>query len=111
MPMLSLELPKDAPALATLRALLSPITITAKIVQRATAVANSGSDGGKTRMKPLPLIRDEKLDTQKGMANRRNVCQRSRVADLNPPTLRISATPMTALILTMFNQILGDGSK
>ena len=54
---------------------------------------------------------DEKLDTQKGMANSRNVCQRSRVADLNPPTLRISATPMTALMPTEFNQILGDGSK
>jgi hypothetical protein len=56
-------------------------------------------------------MRDEKLDTQKGMANSRNVCQRSRVADLNPPTLRISATPITALMPTEFNQILGDGSK
>ena len=97
--------------LAALRALLSPITMTAKAAQRPTAVANSESDGGKTRMKPLPLIRDEKLDTQKGMANRRKVCQRSRVAALNPPTLRISATPITALIPTEFNQILGDGSK
>jgi hypothetical protein len=74
-------------------------------------VANSVADGGKTRMKPLSFIRDEKLDTQKGIANRRKVCQLSLVADLGPPTLRISATPITALIPTELSQIPGAGSK
>jgi hypothetical protein len=45
------------------------------------------------------------------MANRRNVCQRSRLADWSPPTLRMRATPITALMPTEFNQRLGDGSK
>lgn len=69
------------------------------------------ADGGKTRMKPVPLIRVEKLDTQNGMAKRRKVCQRSLVAVLRPPTLRIRAIPITALIPAEFSQMLGDESK
>jgi len=83
----------------------------AKAVHRPTAVASSVADGGKIRMKPLPLMRDEKLDTQNGIANRRKVCQLSLVAVLTLPTLRISATPMTALIPAEFSQMPGDGSK
>jgi hypothetical protein len=83
----------------------------AKATHSPTDVANSENEGGKTRMKPLPLIRDEKLDTQKGIANRRNVCQLSLLAELRPPTLRSSATPITALIPRELSQILGDGSK
>jgi len=93
------------------RALLRPTTMAENAAQRPPAMANSEADGEKISRKPLPLIRDEKLDTQKGMANRRNVCQRSRLADWSPPTLRMRATPITALIPTEFNQRLGDGSK
>ena len=69
------------------------------------------ADGGNTRTKPLPLMSEEKLETQKGIANKRKVCQRSLVADLNPPTLRINATPMTALIPIELSQIFGEASK
>lgn len=82
-----------------------------KATHSPAEVASSVAEGGKTRMKPLPLIRDEKLDTQNGMAKRRKVCQRSLVAALRPPTLRIRAIPMTAQIPTEFSQMLGDGSK
>ena len=87
------------------------MTKVAKAAHSPTEVANSVAEGEKTRMKPLPLMRDEKLDTQNGMANRRKVCQLSLVADLRPPTLRMSAKPMTALMPTEFSQMAGDGSK
>ena len=62
-------------------------------------------------MNPLPLMSEEKLETQNGMANKRKVCQRSFVAALKPPTLRINAIPMTTLMPIEFSQILGEGSK
>ena len=82
-----------------------------KTRHKPTAMANSVADGGKTRTKPLPFIKDEKLDTQKGIANKRKVCQPSFVAELRPPMLRISAKPITALIPTELSQIPGAGSK
>lgn len=83
----------------------------AKATHRPMAVASSVADGGKTSMNPLPLMRDEKLETQNGIANRRKVCHLSLVAVFKPPTLRINAMPMTALMPTEFSQMLGDGSK
>ena len=68
-------------------------------------------DGGKMSTKPVPLMRDEKLETQKGMANKRKVCQRSLAVAWKPPTLRIKAMPMTPLMPTELSQIFGAGSK
>jgi hypothetical protein len=79
--------------------------------QSATAMADSCKDGGKTRMKPWSLIRDEKLETQKGIANKRKVCHLFIAAVLRPPTLRIRAMPMTALMPTEFIQMPGAESK
>ena len=62
-------------------------------------------------MKPLPLMREEKLETQNGIANRRKVCHLAAALEFVPPTLRIKATPISALIPAEFNQMLGDGSK
>lgn len=87
------------------------MTKAVKAKHSPTEVANSVAEGGKTRMKPFPLMRDEKLDTQNGIANKRKVCQRSLVADFMSPTLRINAMPMTALIPTELSQMPGDGSK
>lgn len=87
------------------------ITTAEKARHKPAEVANSVEDGGNTRTKPLPFMRDEKLETQKGMANKRKVCQRSFVTDLIPPMLRINATPMTALIPIELSQMFGDGSK
>ena len=75
------------------------------------AVMSSEAEGGKTRKKPWPLINDEKLETQKGMTKRRSVCHLSCVATLKPPTLRISAMPMSALTPMEFNQMDRDESK
>lgn len=63
------------------------------------------------RMKPLPLINEEKLETQNGIANRRKVCHLSAVPEFLPPTLRIKPAPINALIPAEFNQMPGDGSK
>jgi len=82
-----------------------------KATHRPTVVNNSRGDDEKTRTNPFPLIRDEKLDTQNGIANKRKVCHLSVTAEFRPPTLRMRATPMTALIPTEFSQMLGDGSK
>jgi len=62
-------------------------------------------------MNPFPLMIDEKLETQNGIANKRNVCHLSLEVALRPPTLRIKATPMTALIPSEFSQMPGAGSK
>jgi len=56
-------------------------------------------------------MRAEKLDTQNGMANRRNVCQAKTALRDFVPTLRSKATPITALMPSEFSQIDGDGSK
>ena len=50
------------------------------------------------RMNPFPLIRDEKLETQKGIKKRRKVCHRSVFGPLALETLSTSATPITTLM-------------
>ncbi len=55
----------------------------------------------------MPLISEEKLETQNGIMNRRNVCQRSGF----PDTLSNKATPMIALMPSELSQMAGDGSK
>lgn len=59
------------------------------------------------RMNPRPLMSEEKLDTQNGIKNKRNVCQRSAA----PLTLSRSAMPMMKLIPSEFSQIEGVESK
>lgn len=75
----------------------------------ATKPADWVSLEGKTSMKPLPLISAEKLDTQNGIVNSRNTCQRWIL--LKPPTLSTSAVPMTALMPSELSQMAGAGSK
>lgn len=55
----------------------------------------------------MPLINEEKLDTQNGIMNSRKVCQRSGF----PETLSNRAMPMIALMPSELSQIAGDGSK
>ncbi len=62
-------------------------------------------------MKPFPLMREEKLDTQNGIANRRNVCHPPAEMVPLPRTLRIKANPITALIPAEFSQSVGEASK
>jgi hypothetical protein len=67
--------------------------------------------GGIMNMKPLPFINDEKLDTQKGIKNKRNVCQWSAFAPSGLETLSIKAKPMIKLIPKELSQMRGAGSK
>jgi hypothetical protein len=53
----------------------------------------------------------EKLETQKGIRNSRNVCQRLKLTGASLPTLNSNATPMMALIPKEVSQILGELSK
>jgi hypothetical protein len=87
------------------------MTTAEKVTQRPMAVVNSLTEGGKIRKKLFPLINEEKLETQKGIANRRKVCHLSARADPLLLMLRISATPMSALMPREFSQMLGDESK
>ena len=52
-------------------------TATTNAAQAPSDTASSRGSGGKTSTNPLPLMSCEKLDTQKGMRNSRNVVQRS----------------------------------
>lgn len=82
-----------------------------KAIQLPMVITNSETEGGAIRIKPRPLISDEKLETQKGMRNSLNVCQWSGGFIPEPPTLSSRAKPITPLIPTEFSQIAGDGSK
>lgn len=63
-------------------------------------------------MNPWPLIREEKLETQKGMRKRRKTCHRSRTAGFpGAAMLNIKAIPMMRLIPREVAQMRGDGSK
>ena len=87
---------------------LSNNTIAVNTKQAVTDVKVSDQWGEKITRKPWPFINDEKLDTAKGIQNKRKVCQ-----DLKGPlpTLNIKAIPITKLIPKALIQILGLGSK
>jgi len=80
-------------------------------MQLPAVITNSEMEGGAIRIKPRPLISDEKLETQKGMRNSLNVCQWSGGFIPEPPTLSSRAKPITPLIPREFSQIAGDESK
>lgn len=81
-----------------------------KIAHAPSEARFSRRDGGKIRTNPWSLISEEKLETQKGIKNNRNVCQRSGVP-LPAETLNTSAVPITALIPSELSQIDGEASK
>ena len=63
------------------------------------------------KIKPFPFINDEKLDTQNGIKNKRNVCQGSAFAPSGLETLSIKAKPMITLIPMEFSQMWGGRVK
>jgi hypothetical protein len=79
--------------------------------QLPTKKNNSFALGGKIRINPRPLMSEEKLDTQNGIRNSRNVCHWLAPPAVGLLTLRSNANPMTALIPRELIQIAGVGSK
>ena len=56
-------------------------------------------------------MRAEKLETQKGIRNNRNVCQRPSDTADSPLMLKSNAIPTIALIPKELSQIRGEASK
>jgi hypothetical protein len=56
---------------------LKTSTVTHNTAHEPTAIPISIGFGEKIRMNPLPFTSAEKLDTQNGIKNSRNVCQKS----------------------------------
>jgi len=81
-----------------------------KAAQSEIASPFSVALGEKTRKKPRPFTRAEKLETQKGIKNRRKVGQKARRL---PPVvvLRSKATPTIPEIPTEVSQRFGLRSK
>jgi hypothetical protein len=81
--------------------------------QIAAAAKISASLGEKISTKPLSFTNAEKLDTQNGMRNRRNVCQRSNVTlfSLDAVVLMNKAKPMIRLNPNEVSQSRGFASK
>ncbi len=77
---------------------------------RARTICSRGL-GGRIKKNPFPLMRDEKLETQKGIRKRRNVCQPAFLVWPGLETLKIRAAPMTMLMPTELSQMRGEGSK
>ena len=67
--------------------------------------------GGRIKKNPFPLMRDEKLETQKGIRKRRNVCQPAFPVWPGLETLKTRAAPMTMLMPMKLIQMRGEGSK
>jgi hypothetical protein len=84
---------------------------TTNSTHKNTEKPNTTISGGITKKYPFPLIKDEKLDTQNGIKNRRNVCHLFSRQEAPAPTLIRRAIPMIALIPKEFNHIQGDASK
>jgi hypothetical protein len=84
-----------------------------KIAQNPAAVAISIGFGEKIRKNSLPFTNAEKLDTQNGIKNSRNVCQKSSLTllALAAVVLMNNANPMIKLNPSDVSQSRGDGSK
>src|SRR5258706_3528607 len=93
------------------RALRRMSTKAMKIAQVPRDKHSSTGREGRTRIYPCPLIRAAKLETQKGIRNRRNACHRLAGLEGSRVTLRSRAMPMTALMPSELSQIAGEGSK
>jgi len=80
---------------------------------KATAIPISISFGEKIRMNPLPFTNAEKLDTQNGIKNSRNVCQKSNFTlfALAAVVLINNANPMIKLNPSEVSQSRSEESK
>ncbi|MBD2101631.1 hypothetical protein [Leptolyngbya sp. FACHB-261] len=67
--------------------------------------------GDMSTMKPCPLIKAEKLETQNGIRYNLKVCQWSLLAVLPEETLSNKPVPITALMPIESIHNLGEGSK
>src|SRR5690242_2850227 len=92
---------------------LSTCTTPANTVHKTTAAKISISFGEKIRMKFLPFTSAEKLDTQNGIRNNRNVCQKSNLTLflLATVVLMNNANPIITLNPHEVSQSRGEGSK
>jgi hypothetical protein len=88
-------------------------TTTHKIAHNPAAIAISPGFGEKIKMNPFPFTNAEKLDTQNGIKNKRNVCQKSSFTlfALAAVVLMNNANPMIKLKPSEVSQILGEESK
>jgi hypothetical protein len=92
---------------------LSTSTTTHKIAHKPAAIPISISFGEKIRMKPRSFTSAEKLDTQNGIKNSRNVCQKSNLTlfALAAVVLMNNANPMIKLKPSDVSQSLSEKSK
>jgi hypothetical protein len=92
---------------------LSTSTTPHSTTHKTTAANISLGFGEKIRTKPLPFTSAEKLDTQKGIKNNRNVCQKSNFTlfTLAAVVLMNNANPIIKLNPHEVSQSLGAGSK
>ncbi|WP_181314388.1 hypothetical protein [Phormidesmis priestleyi] len=67
--------------------------------------------GDTNTIKPCPLIKAEKLETQNGMRYSLNVCHLSLLPGLPEETLNNSPVPITALMPIAFSHSVGEESK
>ena len=79
--------------------------------QNAIASPVSAGWGEKIRMNPRSFTSAEKLETQNGMQNILNRCQRSKRIACGPDKLSMRAHPMIRLSPAEVSQRLGAGSK
>jgi len=79
----------------------------------ATAIPISIGFGEKIRMNPFPFTNAEKLETQNGIRNSRNVCQKSNFTlfGLAAVVLMNNANPIIKLNPSEVSQSLSEGSK
>lgn len=92
---------------------LSNTTTRHNTAHKATATPISIGFGEKIRMNPFPFTNAEKLETQNGIKNKRNVCQKSNFTlfALAAVVLMYNANPMIKLSPHDVSQSRGEGSK
>jgi hypothetical protein len=92
---------------------LNTSTTTHKITQRPAATIISIAFGEKIKMNPFPFTKAEKLETQNGIKNNRNVCQKSNrtLFALAAVVLMNNAKPMIKLNPSEVSQSLSERSK
>jgi hypothetical protein len=84
-----------------------------RIAHKPAAIPISIGFGEKIRMNPFPFTNAEKLDTQNGITNNRNVCQKSNFTLflLAAVVLMNNANPMIKLNPSDVSQSLSEESK
>jgi hypothetical protein len=93
--------------------LLSMSTTMHKIAHKPAAAAISITFGEKIKMNPFPFTNAEKLETQNGIRNNRNVCQKSSFTlfALAAVVLINNANPIIKLNPHEVSQSLSEESK